>query len=74
MYHGCMKELDSKKEENVAKKLRELLHSKVYGLGLDEIFAKWLAYNLHRLNENSVRLLEDLNPLSYSFIRISTVS
>ena len=74
MFLGFIKKLDTKKQENVSKRLRELLHSKVYGLGFDEIFAKWLAYNLHRLNDNSVSLLEHLDPESYVFIRMSTVS
>ena len=43
IYRECLKELEFKKEEVVSKKLRNFLHSEVYGLGFDEIFSKWLA-------------------------------
>ena len=47
---------------------------KAYGLEFDEIFARWLAYNLHRLNEESVSLLEDLDRESYIYVKMSIVS
>ena len=41
---------------------------------MDEVFAKWLASNIKRLNELSLHLLESLDPCSYHLIRLSTVS
>ena len=74
LYRDCLGNVEAKKQEAVQKKLRELLHERVYGLGFDDVFAKWLASSLQRLNELSVRLLESLDPGSYPLIRLSTVS
>ena len=74
MYRDCLNELDKTKSENARKKLAELLRCKVYGLGFDEVYAKWLSLNIHRLNEISVRLLESLDPTSEILVKMSIVS
>ena len=42
-------------------------------LKLDEVFASWLAENLHYLNDTSVELLDALDPSALMAVRCSTV-
>jgi len=43
-------------------------------LEFSDLFATWLSQNLHRLRENSIKLLFDLDPKSYPYVRLSTVT
>ena len=54
----------------MCKILRDLLRNE---LDFNDIYATWLPCNLHRLNDNSVKLLESLDPESYHYVRLSTV-
>ena len=62
---------DKKRTDPVHKKLKDLLK---YELQLDDLYAKWLSENLHRLNDSSVNLLKGLDPDSYQYVRVSTIS
>ena len=74
VYRDCLLNMAESKQDPICKKLKNLLEVKYYGVGFDDIFAKWLSCNLHRLNDLSVRLLESLDPKSYHFLRMSIVS
>ena len=68
---NVVKEIDQNKSGTVTRKLKKLLHCE---LKFDEVYASWLSTNLHRLKESSVKLLEDLDPDSYKYVRLSTVT
>ena len=70
-YLKAMEGIERKKLDGTARKLRELLR---YWLDFDELYAKWLSENLHRLKESSVALLEPLEPDSYQYVRVSTIA
>ena len=69
-YLKALQGFEAKKKSSIEKKLERLLRE---DLGFDEIYSCWLSQNLHRLNEASVKLLDDLDPQSYYFVRTSTV-
>ena len=62
---------EKKRTDPIHKKLKELLR---YELHFDDLYAKWLSENLHRLNDSSAKLLEGLDPDSYQYVRVSTIS
>ena len=62
---------EKKRTDPVHKKLKDLLKNE---LQFDDLYAKWLSENLHRLNDSSVNLLEGLDPDSYQYVRVSTIS
>ena len=68
---NVVKDSDQNKNSTVIKKLRYLLQRE---LNFDEVYASWLSNNLHRLKDSSVKLLEDLDPESYKYVRLSTVT
>ena len=70
-YLNVMEDMEKKRADQVSKNLLRLLKCE---LGFDEIYAKWLAENLHRLNSSSVKLLESLDSESYQYLRVSTIS
>ena len=57
VYRDCLLNMAENKQDPIRKKLKNLLEVKYYGVGFEDIFAKWLSCNLHRLNDLSVRLL-----------------
>ena len=69
-YLKALQGFEAKKKSSIEKKLERLLRE---DLGFDEVYSCWLSRNLHRLNEASVKLLDDLDPQSYYFVRTSTV-
>jgi len=62
---------EKKRLDLIHKKLKDLLR---YELHFDDLYSKWLSENLHRLNDSSVKLLEGLDPDSYQYVRVSTIS
>ena len=69
-YLKALQGLEAKKKSSIEKKLERLLRE---DLGFDEVYSCWLSRNLHQLNEASVKLLDDLDPQFYNFVRTSTV-
>ena len=66
-----MQDFDPSKSGIIARGLKSHLRQE---LEFPEIFATWLSLNLHRLKESSVKLLYDLDPESYPYVRLSTVT
>ena len=71
LFTDALQDPEIKKRGSVEDELKRLL---IHELGLDEIFASWLSCNLHRLNKESVKFLETLEPDTYYFVRTSTVA
>ena len=66
-----MADIDKPKQDKTKKELKELIHDL---LNFDELYSYWLASNLHRLKESSLKLLETLDPESYQYVYLSIVS
>ena len=71
LFTDALQDPEIKKRGSVEDELKRLL---IHELELDEIFASWLSCNLHRLNKESVKFLETLEPDTYYFVRTSTVA
>ena len=71
LFTNALQDPEIKKRGLVEEELKRLLN---FELELDEIFASWLSCNLHRLNKESVKFLETLEPDTYYFVRTSTVA
>ena len=76
LYKDFTVNLSDKKKEAIHKNLKILLRAKCYGLGFEDIYAKWLAENLYRLNELSIELIEGLDSTSSSYhnMKLSTIA
>ena len=70
-FKKATQDVSSTRKKNVCVKLEKLLWKYI---GFNEIFAKWLSENLHRLTEASVKLLDSLDNESYMYVRMATVS
>ena len=71
MYLKALVGEDNKRAASIHKQLKDLLR---YELHFNDLYAKWLSENLHRLNNSSIRLLETLDPDSYHDVRVSTIT
>lgn len=71
LFTDSLQDPEIKKRCLIEDELKRLL---IQELGLDEVFASWLSCNLHRLNKESVKFFEALEPDTYYFVRTSTVA
>ena len=61
-YLNVLEGVEEKRSTAIHRKLKDFLRYELY---FDDLYAKWLSENLHRLNDSSVKLLESLDRDDY---------
>ena len=70
-YLTALENFEPRDRRTISAKLSELLKK---WSDFDEDYATWLSENLHRLNDQSVKLLAELGAKSFDHVRFSTVT